>query len=54
MLSNRPGTNNTPSAYYGSTASNGDRTWVKAHWKYTNAGWVWIDGYWKPRSPQYN
>ena len=53
-LSNRPGTQNSPSAYYGdgNTASN-DKVWVKAHWKHTNDGWVWIDGYWKPRTTNY-
>jgi hypothetical protein len=20
---------------------------VKAHWKHSNDGWVWIEGYWK-------
>jgi hypothetical protein len=50
VLSNRPGTSNSPSAYYGNTAANGDKVWVKAHWKYTNNGWVWIEGYWRPRS----
>jgi hypothetical protein len=54
-MSNRPGTN-SPSADYGgnSTATNGNKIWVKPHWKNTNEGWVWIDGYWKPRTPQYN
>jgi hypothetical protein len=27
---------------------------VKAHWKHTNDGWVWIDGYWKAKTPNYN
>jgi hypothetical protein len=27
---------------------------VKAHWKHTNDGWLWIDGYWKVKSPNYN
>jgi len=27
---------------------------VKAHWKHTNDGWVWIEGYWKRTTPTYN
>jgi hypothetical protein len=23
------------------------RKWVAAHWKHTDEGWIWIDGYWK-------
>ncbi|HVM86787.1 MAG TPA: hypothetical protein VMT76_01275 [Puia sp.] len=23
------------------------RTWIKPHWKHTDEGWIWIEGYWK-------
>jgi hypothetical protein len=31
------------------TSGNGNssRAWVPAHWKHTDEGWIWIDGYWK-------
>ena len=54
-LQNRPGTNNSPTSYSGAetaSAGNGDKEWVKPHWKHTYDGWVWIEGYWRPK--QYN
>ena len=50
VLSNRPGTNSPSAEYGGNTASNSEKVWVKPHWKNTNDGWVWIEGYWKPRT----
>ena len=44
-LSNHPGTNQNSS--YAPSSSQGDKVWVKAHWKHTNDGWIWIEGYWK-------
>jgi len=23
------------------------RKWIEPHWKHTDEGWIWIDGYWK-------
>lgn len=45
-LSNRPGTNNHPTSYPVSSGA-ADKVWVKAHWKHTDNGWVYIEGYWK-------
>jgi len=48
-LSNRPGTNNHPTNYPVSSGT-ADKVWVKAHWKHTDNGWVYIEGYWKDPS----
>jgi len=33
----------------GPTENNGSpsRQWIPAHWKHTDEGWIWIDGYYK-------
>jgi len=43
-LTYKPGTNLSSSSR---TYSTRDKVWIKAHWKHTGDGWIWIDGYWK-------
>lgn len=43
-LTYKPGTNlSSPRSNYPTR----DKVWIKAHWKHTGDGWIWIDGYWK-------
>jgi hypothetical protein len=34
----------------GPTVDLNEKVWVKPHWKNTDAGWEWIEGYWKPQT----